>query len=814
LENELSIANKELAFQNQEKEKRANELSIANKELAYQNQEKEKRADELRIANKELAFQNEEKEKRADELKIANEELVFQNEEKEKRADELIIANKELAYQNEEKEKRADELKIANKELVFQNQEKEKRAEELIKTKVLLFQNKEKEKRAAELVIAHKKLVFQNKLKEKQAKELIKAKEHAEESEERFRLLMLNMEAGIVVHSSDTSIILNNIRASEILGLSDDQMRGKKAIDPAWEFVKPDKSPLPFTEYPVNKIISSKEAIKSAVFGVLQPHKDDIVWVSVNGFPMLSNTGDITEIVISFIDITERKQIEEDKLLAISELKNTEKILNQTQRLAKVGSWLFHPLSQKVEWSDLTFEIWGLDSTKGNPEYDTLVELIHRDDLELFSSSYDKAINSGTSYDIEFRICPLNGEQKTLRSICQPVMGENGKVITLIGANLDVTPQKLLEETLVHHERLKAIGEMSSSIAHDFNNSLQGMMGNLEIIKFKNDLSGSTLERLNNIESIITDVTSRVATLQHFGDNENAEKRSELINFNTMIEDSLKQSRPLWKDNMEKQGLKVSVLTDFSDIPKVNCNRGELKSAIYNLIKNSMEAMPEGGDFVIKTGVKAEGVFATFTDSGIGMGEETKLKVFQPFYSTKGFKLGRGLGMSGVYSIIKKHKGDIVVKFSELGKGTTIEIVLPIGQQDEIKGIHKNESEPKGKESFHVLWVDDDTTILKNASELVALIGHNCDYANSGKSALKYLNKNTCDIVFTDIGMPEMNGWELAGAIRNKFGDKIKIVVVTGWDIDQDTKNKHDINFVLQKPFTLKELKKIFINLM
>jgi CheY-like chemotaxis protein len=224
--------------------------------------------------------------------------------------------------------------------------------------------------------------------------------------------------------------------------------------------------------------------------------------------------------------------------------------------------------------------------------------------------------------------------------------------------------------------------------------------------------------------------------------------------------------------------------------------------------------MPEGGDFVIKTGVKAEGVFATFTDSGIGMGEETKLKVFQPFYSTKGFKLGRGLGMSGVYSIIKKHKGDIVVKFSELGKGTTIEIVLPIGQQDEIKGIHKNESEPKGKESFHVLWVDDDTTIRKNTSELVALIGHNCDYANSGKSALEDLNKNTCDIVFTDIGMPEMNGWELAGAIRNKFGDKIKIVVVTGWDIDEDTKNKHDINFVLQKPFTLKELKKIFINLM
>ncbi|MCX6272923.1 MAG: PAS domain S-box protein [Bacteroidetes bacterium] len=112
-EQELIIANKELAFQNEEKEKRAAELIIANKELLFQNEEKEKRAEELIIANKELLFQNEEKEKRAAELIIANKELLFQNEEKEKRAAELIIANKELLFQNEEKEKRAAELIIA-----------------------------------------------------------------------------------------------------------------------------------------------------------------------------------------------------------------------------------------------------------------------------------------------------------------------------------------------------------------------------------------------------------------------------------------------------------------------------------------------------------------------------------------------------------------------------------------------------------------------------------------------------------------------------------------------------------------------------
>jgi light-regulated signal transduction histidine kinase (bacteriophytochrome) len=116
-ENKLSDAIRELAFQMDEKEKRAAELSIANEELIFQNAEKEKRAAELIVANEELAFQNEEKEKRAAELSIANKELIFQNLEKEKRAAELVIANEELAFQNEEKEKRAAELIIANKEL-------------------------------------------------------------------------------------------------------------------------------------------------------------------------------------------------------------------------------------------------------------------------------------------------------------------------------------------------------------------------------------------------------------------------------------------------------------------------------------------------------------------------------------------------------------------------------------------------------------------------------------------------------------------------------------------------------------------------
>jgi PAS domain S-box-containing protein len=171
-EDKIIAANKELAFQNDEKGKRAAELVIANKELAFQNREKERKSDEFIMANKELAFQNEEKEKRAAELIIANKELVYQNSEKEKRAAELILANKKLADQNIEKGKRANELIIANRELAVQNREKEKRADELnIANKELAFQNEEKEKRENELVNANKELVFQIEEKEKQKAE-------------------------------------------------------------------------------------------------------------------------------------------------------------------------------------------------------------------------------------------------------------------------------------------------------------------------------------------------------------------------------------------------------------------------------------------------------------------------------------------------------------------------------------------------------------------------------------------------------------------------------------------------------------------
>ncbi|MHB8096759.1 MAG: HD domain-containing phosphohydrolase [Erysipelotrichaceae bacterium] len=170
---ELVLANEELEFQKQEKQNRANELNIANKELAFQKKEKQDRADELVIANEELSFQTSEKADRNTELKLANKELRYQQSEKADRASELIIANKELKKQKKEKQDRASELNSANKELFYQTSEKADRASELvIANKELAYQKQEKQDRADELSIANKELTYQMSEKEKRASEL------------------------------------------------------------------------------------------------------------------------------------------------------------------------------------------------------------------------------------------------------------------------------------------------------------------------------------------------------------------------------------------------------------------------------------------------------------------------------------------------------------------------------------------------------------------------------------------------------------------------------------------------------------------
>jgi len=279
---ELRKANKELAFQNNEKEKRAAELSIANEELAFQNVVKEKRAAELIIANKELAFQNNEKEKRAAELVIANEELVFQTQVKEKRAAELVIANEELAFQNNEKEKRAAELIIANEELVFQTQVKEKRAVELtVANEELAYQKSEKEIRDA----ANKELEAFN-YEEKLA------------SQYTLSLIEASLDPLVTINTEGKITDMNEALAN-ITGLTREELTDTDFLD---YFTEPQKAREVYQE------VFAKGSVANSPLTLR--HKDGkLTDVLFNGSVYKDDGGNVQGVVIVARDVTEQKRI-------------------------------------------------------------------------------------------------------------------------------------------------------------------------------------------------------------------------------------------------------------------------------------------------------------------------------------------------------------------------------------------------------------------------------------------------------------------------------------------------------------------------
>jgi len=134
------------------------------------------------------------------------------------------------------------------------------------------------------------------------------------------------LEAGVVVHAADTSIILNNKKASELLGLSDDQLNGKKAIDSEWHFTDMNNKRLPLEEFPVNIINRTKKHIRNYVLGVYQPKNNEKVWLMVNGFPTFDNEGKLTEIIISFIDFSSRKIAEDNLIIAKEKAEEADKL--------------------------------------------------------------------------------------------------------------------------------------------------------------------------------------------------------------------------------------------------------------------------------------------------------------------------------------------------------------------------------------------------------------------------------------------------------------------------------------------------------
>ncbi|MCX6230655.1 MAG: PAS domain S-box protein [Bacteroidetes bacterium] len=569
----------------------------------------------------------------------------------------------------------------------------------------------------------------------------------------------------------------------------------------------------------INEIEYSAKHLKhfTSEFRVQKPGKD-IQWIYARSTPERMADGSIAWFGF-IVDITERKQVE----LALNNAKEIAEenifFLKESQKAANIGSYKADFLIDSWKSSETLDTIFGIDENFKR-DVNGWYEIIHPDEKIIMNNYFNnEVIAKQKNFDHEYRIVRINDKEvRWVHGIGDTKFDTSGKFIEMIGTIQDITEKKYAEKLIIESQRLSAMGEMASSVAHDFNNSLQIIMGNIERAVGSTQIDKSATAFLESAKDAIINTSKRIQLLQRFGGKQ-IETEFSTYNINDLISEVIEHSKPLWKDNIEKQGFRIDIKTKFCMKAAVSANKGELNSAIYNIFKNSIEAMPKGGEIFIETKCKGENILISFSDTGIGMSEESKDKIFQPFYTTKGFDLGRGLGMIGVRSIVNEHGGNVYVKYTEIGKGTTIEILLP-RSENEATDIKETYNKPsivleKSEEStaqLNILWVEDDEMQRNVLRSLIEISGQKGDVVGSGKLALEIMENKKYDIVFTDVGMAGMTGLELAEKIKINYNGQIKVVIVSGWgnDIDTETQNKCGISEVISKPFSIKKVEDIF----
>jgi signal transduction histidine kinase/ActR/RegA family two-component response regulator len=367
---------------------------------------------------------------------------------------------------------------------------------------------------------------------------------------------------------------------------------------------------------------------------------------------------------------------------------------------------------------------------------------------------------------------------------------------------------KQVQDQAIQAEKLRAMGEMASGVAHDFNNVLAVILGNIQLLlhQQENLRSEEIRERLRVIEQASKDGAETVRRIQEFT-GVKGEKEFVSLSLNELIKEVAVITAPRWKDQAQRKDIQIEWISKLGDIPLILGNPSELREVLTNIVFNAVDAMPEGGKLAVTTQPQSEDwVEVMISDSGIGMAEEIRKRIFDPFFTTKGVT-SSGLGMSVSYGIIKRHGGEILVE-SELGKGTTFILHLPTGYGEEAPKEEKEVMKPvKRIRSARILVIDDEDTVRDILSRMLKIKGHEVVVASDGEEGIERFKSGEFDLVFTDLGMPKISGWEV-GKIIKGLNPKVPIAMITGWgmELNKEKMSESGIDLIVSKPFNFNQV--------
>jgi signal transduction histidine kinase/CheY-like chemotaxis protein len=398
--------------------------------------------------------------------------------------------------------------------------------------------------------------------------------------------------------------------------------------------------------------------------------------------------------------------------------------------------------------------------------------MVHEADRELVREKLDAALE-GLPQTYEMRYFAHDGQLRYARVDNSPLVVE-GKTTGVLGIARDITEQKEERERAARADKLRALGQLASGVAHDFNNSLAAILGRAQLLRRQvND--PALVRNLDIIPTAAEDAAATVRRIQTFA-RKSAVKEFELVDVGSLLNDAVEITRTRWQNEARVRGLEYEVKLDTEPGHYTYGSASELREVFVNLIVNAVDAMPKGGRLLITCRRKDDRLQLHFGDNGMGMPEDVRQKIFEPFFSTKGAH-GTGLGLSVSHSIIERHAGLISV-ISEPGNGTNFIIDLPA-----VAAGSSSTDTPAtaGKmPSLRILVVDDEEPVRETLAEMLVAVNHKVELAGSGQQAVQIMRSSNFDLVFTDLAMPEMDGWETARLIRKGWPD-VKIVLVTGY---------------------------------
>ncbi len=419
-----------------------------------------------------------------------------------------------------------------------------------------------------------------------------------------------------------------------------------------------------------------------------------------------------------------------------------------------------------------TATLKGLGYQRSNFIGRPLLSMVYEADRELVREKLDAALQ-GAPQTYEMRYFAHDGQLRYARVDNSPLVVE-GRTTGVLGIARDITEQKEERERAARADKLRALGQLASGVAHDFNNSLAAILGRAQLLR-RQIAEPALVRNLDIIQTAAEDAAATVRRIQTFA-RKSQVKEFELVDVGSLLNDAIEITRTRWQNEARIRGLEYDVKLNTEPERYTYGSASELREVFVNMIVNAVDAMPRGGRLLITCHAQNGRLQLHFSDNGMGMPEDVRQKIFEPFFSTKGAH-GTGLGLSVSYSIIERHAGSISV-ISEPGSGTNFTIDLPAitaesSSDDTDAVLHETPS-------LKILVIDDEAPVRETLAEMLVAVNHRVELAGSGQEAVQKLRAGDFDFVFTDLAMPEMDGWETARLIRKDW-PHLRIVLVTGY---------------------------------